>query len=174
MCARSSRPAHGRVRVTRKKLPYTEGTWFAVPLGGGGCGVGVVARMGRRGVTLGYFFGPRRPAVPRLTEVENLRPRDAVWVRVFGDLGLIDGSWPILGKRDHWNRSEWPFPHFGRREDFTGRCLRIEYSEADLVTCLREVPITREELERLPEDGLSGAGAVETVLTRLLSQSNAR
>lgn len=46
--------------MARRKLNYKEGDWFAVPLGGAGYALGLVARVGRRGVTFGYFFGPRR------------------------------------------------------------------------------------------------------------------
>lgn len=157
-----------------KRLPYEEGTWFAVPLRDRGFGVGVVARIGRRGVTLGYFFGPRRDAVPRVNEVENLRPDDAIVVKLFGDLGLIEGSWPIIGRGTQWNRSDWPLPGFRRLDDFTGQARRVEYSEKDLVTAVRDVPTTREDVNGLPEDGLSGAGAVEIVLTRVLNEGRIR
>jgi hypothetical protein len=40
--------------------PCEEGDLFAVPLRDGGYGIGVVARVGRRGVLVGYFFGRRR------------------------------------------------------------------------------------------------------------------
>lgn len=151
-----------------KRVPYEEGSWFGVPLTRGGLGVGVVARIGRRGVLLGYFFGPKRAAPPQIGELEQLSPSRAVLVRLFGDLGLIDRSWPVIGKAAGWNRSDWPLPAFGRLEDFTSRALRVEYAEEDLLTELREVPITLAELKRLPPDGLSGAGALETRLTMIL------
>jgi hypothetical protein len=76
-----------------KKLPYREGTWFAIPLETGGFGVGVVARATKRGkVILAYFFGPHRSEVPSLDEVERLSPEDAVAVAHVGDLGLHDYS----------------------------------------------------------------------------------
>ena len=165
-----SREAPPRRRSKKpKKLPYKEGTWFAVPLRDGGYGVGIVARMARRGVTLGYFFGPRRSAVPTLSEVETLTPDKAVLVEVFGDLGLIEGRWPIIGRNASWDRQLWPVPGFRRIEDHTGRAFRMELSEDDLFSIVREISVPRDEAERLPKHGLSGAGAVESVLTRLLS-----
>lgn len=48
-----------------KRLPYREGTWFALPLRKGGYAVGVVARMAPRGrIILAYFFGPKRNQIP--------------------------------------------------------------------------------------------------------------
>src|SRR5207247_10946755 len=63
-----------------KKLPYEEGTRFAVPLRDGGYGVGIVARIGGRGVTIGYFFVLVRSVVTILSEVDTLSPDLAVIV----------------------------------------------------------------------------------------------
>jgi Immunity protein 26 len=73
------------------KVNYREGDWFAVPLRNGGFAVGVIARANPRGVSLGYFFGPPRSDVPRLDEVADLRSGDAVLVRKFGHLGILNG-----------------------------------------------------------------------------------
>jgi len=151
-----------------KRPGYEEGTWFAVPLRDGGYGVGLVARKARRGVLLGYFFGPRRRDVPKPSDVESLTPDQAILVKLFGDLGLLEGSWPIIGRSANWNRKAWPLPAFGRVVDFTGRALRIEYSDTNLPETIREIPVSPEELEHLPEDGLSGAGAIEIVLSKRL------
>jgi hypothetical protein len=93
------------------KLPYAEGTWFAVPLRDGGYASGLVSRMAPTGrVLLGYFFGPRRAAAPRLEDVRGLVPADAVLVQRFGDLYLIERRWPILGRYKDWQRDAWPIP----------------------------------------------------------------
>ena len=147
---------------------YREGTWFAIPLRDGGFGVGVAARVSRRGGVLGYFFGPRRLTVPSLAEVEGLTSDQAILVELFGDLGLIQGRWPIIGRAPSWDRQRWPMPVFGRFEDLTGRAFRVEYDEDNLPAIVREVPASREEVERLPKDGVSGAGFLEKVLTKLL------
>jgi hypothetical protein len=62
-------------------------------------------------------------------------------------------------------------PAFGRVEEMTGRVLRIEYDEENLPAVVREVPASREEVERLPRDGVSGAGYVEEVLSKLLGST---
>ena len=156
--------------MPRRRLPYREGDWFAVPLRDGGYSPGRVVRMAPAGrVLLGYFFGPRRAAVPGLEDVVALRWSDAVLVQRFGDLGLVEGRWPILGLRGPWERDAWPMPDFGRREPILGLAWRDRYSPDDPADCLQETRITQEEYERLPAGALLGAGAAEVILTQLLS-----
>ena len=114
------------------KLNYSEGTWFAVTLTGGGFGVGVVARATKKGrVILVYLFGPKREAVPSLSEVAGLDPSAAVAVIRIGDLHLIDGKWPILGRSPEWQRENWPMPMFTRKPPFLNHAYNIRYSDVD-------------------------------------------
>src|SRR5262245_29429759 len=115
-----------------RRLPYSDGDTFAVPLReGGGFGVGVVARHDGRGGVIGYLFGHRFSEVPTLEAVAGLAPSDALRVMRFGDLGLTRGRWPILGRLDEWRPEDWPIPAFGRREP-TGRAFRVLYRAEDL------------------------------------------
>ena len=151
-----------------RSVPYRDGDLFAVPLrSGGGYGVGVVARHDGRGGVLGYLFGKFFSEVPSLDDVSRLRPSEAIRVLRFGDLGLIEKRWLVLGQVEGWNSNDWPIPAFGRREP-TGGTFRVIYSAEDLRGPAREEPISDEECDRLPRDSLSGAGAVELVLTQLL------
>lgn len=152
-----------------RKLTYGEGDVFAVPLRDGGYGVGVVARMNGKGAVLGYFFGRRYDEPPELGDLEDLVAIENVLVQCFGDLGLIRGTWPVVGRLPGWRREEWPMPAFGRREELTGRCWRVEYDDDDPNSRPREVLISLEECERLPEDGAAGSGFIEARLTRLLA-----
>ncbi len=152
-----------------RRLPYSDGDWFAVPLReDGGYGVGVVARHDRRGGVIGYLFNLRSDDVPTLDDVSSFRSAEAIRVMRFGDLGLIKGQWPILGRLETWQPDDWPIPDFGRREP-TGRAFRVVYSAEDLRGPVREEPITEDDCDKLPRDALSGAGAVERVLTELLA-----
>ena len=47
---------------------------------------------------LGFFFGPTRNSLPDQSEIPGLAPGDAEAVMRFGALGLIDGSWPVVGR----------------------------------------------------------------------------
>ena len=150
------------------KLNYTEGTWFAVTLTGGGFGVGVVARATKKGpVILVYLFGPKRETVPSLSEVAGLDPSAAVAVLRIGDLHLIDGTWPILGRSPTWQRERWPMPLFTRKPPFINHELVIQYSDDDpsCIVSRTKVPLGTSTYD---EDGTDGAGAVEIVLSKLL------
>jgi hypothetical protein len=153
-----------------KKLPYKEGDWFAVPLENGGYGVGLIARSKPGGrILLGYFFGPRREHLPSLNDVQGLTVKDAILVRRFGDLGLYNKEWPIIGPSASWNRKIWPMPSFVREDVVSGETTLIDYSEDDL-TEVSERPGSPDDLHRYPEDGLSGYGAIGIKLTDLLSR----
>jgi len=81
------------------ELPYREGSWFAVPLRQGGFGLGLVARATEEGkVIVCYFFGPRRETVPVLADARHAKASDAVRVARVGDLFLLRGQWPIIGR----------------------------------------------------------------------------
>jgi hypothetical protein len=153
-----------------KLLPYREGTWFAVPLKGGGYAVGVVARMAPSGrIILAYLFGPKRDALPALAELERLQPHQAVRRLRTGDLGLVNERWPVIGVSDEWEREAWPIPSFIRRADLLKRAWRATYSDADPGKLEREesVPYDTPGLE---SDSLYGYGATEMLMSKLLTE----
>jgi hypothetical protein len=151
------------------KMRYTEGTWFAVPLRNGGFANGVVARS-KKGAVLGYLFGPERNAIPELSEVIHQRPSNAIAARVFGDLELVRGNWPIIGQSQLWKREDWPMPIFVRREPFTSRIFKVYRSDTNPNHVEKEELVSsEEEVLGLQTDSLSGAGAIEKILTKLLS-----
>jgi hypothetical protein len=150
------------------KKKYREGDWFAVPLRGGGFGTGLIARGNPGGVLLGYFFGPLRFEAPELKDLLSLRPSDAVLVRRFGHLGIVQGTWPLLGRLDDWDRTEWPTPVFLRYEELTGRSFMVFYDDDDPNKVVREEQAAPSLAEQAPKDGLMGAGFAEAALTRLL------
>lgn len=158
----------------KKKLPYQEGDWFAVPLRSDGYAVGVVARITKSyaGGIVGYFFGPKRDAIPSLDEMKLLRPEQALWKYNFGDLSLLEGKWPIIGKLPDWERSEWPVPLFVRHDSLSGNAWVVEYDDDDPDQIISEMPVNFEDVRDLPRAGSAGAGAVEIVLTKLLDEGD--
>ena len=151
------------------KLPYDEGDWFNVPLRTEGFAVGLVVRRDGRGIVVGYFFGRRFSSTSSIEDVAQLETKDAVLICRFGDLGLLNGQWPIIGKHLLWTRAEWPLPRFVRTDAVSGALRLITYSEEDLSE-IGAVPCTRQEAEGLPQDGMFGFGAVEIKLTKLLDE----
>jgi hypothetical protein len=148
---------------------YSEGTVFLVPLKNGGYCRGVVARTGPEGqVLFGYFFGPRLISAGN-AERGDLEPSQAILRARFGDLGLINSEWQILGSVPQWRRTQWPIPDFVRR-DLLGRKkpVRVRYADDNPSRIESETPVQEEEVAGLAADSMSGYGAIEIKLTKLL------
>jgi hypothetical protein len=154
-------------RSNKEQLPYREGTWFAMPLRQGGYATGRIARHSGNGCILAYFFGPKRETVPVLEDLENLTPDSAIKVLRAGDLGIIEGSWPIVGDSPIWKREEWSIPPFIRRDDIGKVAWRVTYADDNPLQVISEQRIPYDNLE-YERDGLHGSGAAELVITGML------
>lgn len=96
--------------MPHRTLPYKEGSVFLGPLREGGFGRGVIARAGKRGHLLGYFFGPK--LFDNSPMLEGLSPDLAIRRARFGDLGLLKAAWPVIGSIEPWVQDQWPIPEF--------------------------------------------------------------
>lgn len=153
-----------------KNLPYREGTWFAIPFGDGKYGAGLVARMAPRGkIILAYFFGLQMNRLPVIADVAALRPDDAIKCIRVGDLGLLNGEWPIIGSAD-WHRADWPTPAFVRRDDLAKQAWKVIYSDEDPGMVLQEDRISF-DTKGLEEAALYGFKAAEIAVRRRLGLS---
>jgi hypothetical protein len=133
------------------KLPYSEGSVFLVPLRRGGYARGVVARAGPKGkALLGYFFGPRIESIGSVAL--DLNPADSALRIRFGDLGLINGAWPM--------------PEFVRKDPLSGKAWLVRRSDTNPGQIDSERPTDFDS--HLQQDSLSGYGAVEIKLTKLI------
>lgn len=155
--------------MPRKKVPYKEGDWFLVPISGKGYGVGIIARCTPPGAVFGYFFSPSYREVPTLTEAATRHVSEAVLIRKFTDLGLLEEGWPIIGNTLDWNRDEWPLTPFGYVDDMDPSvAFQREYDENRLSRGVRDFRITPDEARKLPRDGYSGHRALQGHLSKLL------
>ncbi|MGK4000931.1 Imm26 family immunity protein [Sorangium sp. So ce1024] len=146
-----------------------EGTWFAVPLRSRGFAIGVVARTSSGGgVLLSYFFGDVWDQPPPLSVVKHLRPDAAVRILRVGDLGILEGTWPIIGRDPDWQRTEWKAPDFVRRDELSRRAWRVTYSDRDANVVMSEAPLGYDDTG-LERDAVHGSGAAEIVLTKMLA-----
>ena len=155
-----------------RKVSITEGSWFAIPLTDSGYGLGLAARIGKRGgIILGYFFGPRRNIIPSESDTLALRPTDAILIRQFCDPALVSGEWAIVARSKEWHREEWAQSAFGHIDVVDdSKAYRREYPPDDPSNMfVQETLISPEEAFLLPQDGLSGHIALQTRLTILLS-----
>lgn len=152
------------------KLPYSEGTAFIVPLRKGGYARGVVARASSEGkVLFGHFFGPRLSSIDAV-QLDDLEPSKSISRIRFGDLGLINGEWPIRGRISNWDRSKWPMPDFVRKDPLgQRRPILVRYSDSDPNEIESETHVSDDG--GLAMDSMLGYGAVEIMLTKLLMGS---
>lgn len=154
--------------MSRRPLPYSAGTWFAVPLDGGHWAAGLAAHIDPAGrAIIGYFFGPF-DTIPSMSQLARFRPNEAVLVGKFGDLHIIRGTWPIIGNQEPWEVGEWPLPVFANRDPITNRLRRVVYAPDDLLRPVVFEEVADRELHGAPEDGAMGARYVELRLARLL------
>ncbi|MFF4601109.1 Imm26 family immunity protein [Amycolatopsis sp. NPDC001319] len=162
--------------MTRRgaKQKYREGDWFTVPLEGGTFALGLIARSTKKShsIFFGYFFGPARASIPSLWDVADLWPADAVWVGMFGDVGLHDGTWRVLGRTPGWDRDTWKMPAFVHKDVLVpGRWVLREYPDEDPGARPVGRRIGEAEAVGLSRDGLANAALVELRLTRLLTEA---
>jgi len=155
--------------MARKKFPWKEGDWIAIPLvRRGGWGVGIIARM-RAPAIVGYFFGPRRTKPPTLEELVGLRPEEAVLIGNTGDMGLRDQEWLVIGSQPGFQRVDWPMPVFGR-DDMAGHYFATTYDEDRPDRYLAEKRISAEEYAKLPRDVAHGHVALSLTLDKVLAE----
>jgi hypothetical protein len=142
---------------------YQEGSVIMVPLRTTGFAPGVVARRGRGPILFGYFFhlrlfGPCLPAEPLVAGAASRLMR-------FADLGLVDGTWHVVGSLTGWQREDWPMPDFQQVGRGASVRVRVRYSEDNPVHELSREPATIAALSGLPSVDIFGSGAVEIALT---------
>jgi hypothetical protein len=155
-------------------LPYREGTVFLIPLREGGYATGVVARVARQGkIVLVYLFGPRRDKPPMPDELLGLSASDALKCLRVGDLGLLNGEWPVVGSLPDWQREEWPTPLFLRRDDLSQRAWIVHFDDEDPSQLQRE-EVAAYNTTGLERQSLYGYGAVELLLTTILRGTGPR
>jgi hypothetical protein len=142
---------------------YQEGSIIMVPLRTTGFAPGVIARRGQGPILFGYFFHLRvpEPSVP----AEPLVAGAASHLMRFADLGLVDGSWHVVGSITGWDRDDWPMPDFQQVGRGASVGVRVRCSEDNPVHELSREPATIAALNGLPSADIFGSDAVEIALT---------
>lgn len=150
-----------------------EGSVVAIPILPGSWVAGVYARTkkgrGKR-VPFGYFFGKVHSA-PEDIRLGELNAADAVLKSRFGDLGLVQGKWSLVGKIDPWNRSEWPMPDFmlSGADPFMSlpwdQLLRFDDNDPTIEIMRERHPVGTLQL---PSAGVPGSVALEHTLAKII------
>lgn len=153
-------------------LPYKEGDFFAVPLNTGGYGIGIAVCLDAKGGVVGRFFDGIHETPPPLIDLIELTEDDSVHVEHFHHLGLIDGSWIVIGQHPTWDSYDWPIPKFGWFQPFEvkpgGRAYEMELDES--LKTVRQKEVSIEHFETLPYENVSGSTATELILTTVLTR----
>lgn len=157
--------------------PYREGQYFLLPLAERGTyAIGLVARVPPRGgVLLGYFFGPKRREAPGKSWLDGLSPKQAVLACRFKDAQLYRGEWRLLSMREPFDRATWPVPAFHRFDGTSTHVpnlnvvqdFRVEYSDDNLITPVRERPATAEDLKLVDDMAFDATLLAEEVGKRV-------
>jgi len=155
--------------MAKKKVPYKEGDVFMFPLRKGGFARGVVARMDGKGGIFGYFYGPKFNSIEDAKQVKDISPNNTIERRMFGDLGLLNGEWSVIGQIENWNRIDWPMPPLIRIDEHCGKAWLSEYDEKTF-NCISEKQVDPGLKNKYPEDSLSGYGAIEIRIALLLDK----
>jgi hypothetical protein len=159
--------------MNMKRIHYSEGQWFAIPLKKGGYAIGIITRGEYKTKGgLGYFFGPKYNDIPSGEETFLKNSNNAIFIGIFGDLGIIRGEWPLIENGKPFIRKDWPVPLFHRISPLQPEVAYVvEYAQESFVMYrpIRErvVQVTK-EVTSMPKDSVYGYGAVEIKLTRLL------
>jgi len=156
-----------------KNFRVPEGTVIAIPIESKGWVLGVYARIkkGRGRLSpFGYFFGKVFEAPPGPDVIPTLYAKDAILQSKFGDLGLVEGRWPIIGTITPWVREDWPMPEFMISAPKYGMPFdqRIVYDENDPSRELSREILAPGTLD-LPDAGLPGSSALEFKLSAIIS-----
>ena len=88
------------------KRPYRLGDWFAIPLGDGRYGVGIVARGTRKAIA-GYVFAQPWSGLPSIEALASLDPAQASWSGAFSDRAIVEERWPVIGGSASFALSNW-------------------------------------------------------------------
>jgi hypothetical protein len=137
----------------------------------GGWAAAILARSPRTGkVLFGYFFSKRYEQPPATETLSGFTPSDAILIRMFGDLGLLNGRWKVIGHSENWSRDRWPMPAFVHYDAVSGKPYKREYSDDGENRFAREMPCDDATAKSLPKDGLSGAESLETSLQMALDK----
>lgn len=150
-----------------RRLPYSAGDWFVVPLRDGRWGAGRIASVHPGGKALVcYFFAPFA-APPGGDVLRALEPDEAVLIGKCGDPAIQRGAWPLVQTDATFDAACWPLPVFQNRDPITGALRRVVYAEGDLLTPVVFSVSDDPSLADAPSDGAMGTGFVELRLTRL-------
>lgn len=161
-----------KAKTGKSRTIPAEGMVVAVPATDG-CGfiLAVIARVARprslNSRLLLYFVGSRLLSVQNCIDCTQLNSNDAISIVRTGGAKVLDGTWPIVGKIEPFERSDWSIPTFAIISDVTasGRGTLVEYIEDRLDGAVRTTDVERHVAERFPKDQAFGLNVASKLAT---------
>jgi hypothetical protein len=95
----------------KRKIKVTPGSWIFVPLQKGKGVMGIITVFSPKGIAFGYFFGDL-VRLEDCTSIPTYKPEDAIFVLMFSDMGLRDGSWTLLNLVSSEKDFDFTLPKF--------------------------------------------------------------
>jgi hypothetical protein len=156
-----------------KRIKYSEGQWFMVPLLDEGYALGIIVRGNyKTWGGLGYFWEPKYQDIPDESVIWHAEPSNALLIAWFSDIEIGEGKWPLMNSSRPFSRQYWPVPEF-KRIDLLHPTMgyKTTYSQDDTgkKQYIKEERMKIELLSDLFEDGSYGAEALRIKLTKILS-----
>ena len=135
--------------------------------------VGLITRIDEDKIPLGYFYSHLTDT--RYTELKqvNIDLDRPIFIKQFGFQGFKDNSWQVIGNLPNFLRSDFPVPVFFHHT-LPFKPVLVYFD--DDMNEIRRQAIDEGEIERYkdyPRTGLSGSGAVEIMLRKLLIDDKA-
>ena len=165
----------GNMNSGRKKIKFTEGQWFSVPLfRNKGYAIGLVARGGSqtgRGEFLGYYFGPRYLETPDGPLTNGNNPENIILQCWTSDQALITGDWNIIENGKQFIKTEWKVPNFYKDnlfDDQVGELITYDQDDPHFLFPVSVKLCKINEVNHLPETSLWGTDVVRSTLTEKL------
>lgn len=125
-------------------MRYERGTVYLVPITDRLCVAGVVGRVKKNGIFLGFYFGQAFAEPPSLEDLAGLSPRDAILVRGTAPWALKKGYWPILGRLPSFEASEWSPPLLYFELPHPGGPAYLRRYDDDYERMIEEFEVSRE------------------------------
>lgn len=150
---------------------YDQGQVFALPVDDTWA-FGLISRVSKvsPSMFLGHFFPYLWSELPRIEQLPEVTPSDAIYISQVSHLAVTRGDWPVLGRIAGWSAQDWPMPHFGIPPRPLYPVWREEvYDEMDPGKLLRTIrspdPVAAKDL---PEYGSAGSRFAQKRLSRIL------
>ena len=130
--------------------------------------VGLITRIDKDKIPLGYFYGHLTDTGYTDAQQVKIDFNKPIFIKQFGFQGFKDNSWKVLGSLPNFRRSDFPVPVFFHHT-LPFKPVLVYFD--DDMNEIRRQAIEETEIDRYkdyPRTGLSGSGAVEIMLRKLL------